>query len=166
MARRLQNSVLILLVVLSLQSLQVRGQQPQFSGAGLETFNGCGMEGDASRPAMKALNRLKNRHTAPGAGDINPAVTLAAILAPGNDIGRWKVRYGTEIAGYVYDVKPGPVESVDCGARRVADRDTHIELVLSPMDSSATRPRDCGSHTAMEGDYGCSRSRLVNASFA
>jgi len=41
--------------------------------------------------------------------------------------------------GYVYDVKLGPVESVNCGARRVADRDTHIELVLNPMDSSAAR---------------------------
>ncbi len=67
------------------------------------------------------------------------AVTLAAILAPGNDLGRWKVKYGAEIVGYVYDVKPGPVESVNCSAHRVAVRDTHIELVLNPMDSSATR---------------------------
>jgi rubredoxin len=53
-------------------------------------------------------------------------------------MGRWKVEYGAEVVGYVYDVKPGPVESVNCGARRVADRDTYIELVLNPRDSSAT----------------------------
>jgi len=96
-------------------------------------------EGNAKKTARKARNRLKNRYTAPGPGNINSAGTMAAILAPGNDVGRWKVKYGAEIVGYVCDVKPGPVESVNCGARQVADRDTHIELVMNPMDSSATR---------------------------
>ena len=49
---------------------------------------------------------------------------LAAILAPGNDVGRCKAKCGTAIVGYVYDVKPGPVECVNCSARQVADRDT------------------------------------------
>lgn len=40
------------------------------------------MEGDAKKPATKALNRLKNRHTAPEPNEINSAITLAAILAP------------------------------------------------------------------------------------
>jgi len=111
----------------------------QLAAADLQTFNGCGMEGNATKPAVKALNRLKNRYAAPGTGDVNSAVTLAAILAPGNDVGRWKVKYGAGIVGYVYDVKPGSVESVNCGARHVADRDTHIELVLNPMDPLVSR---------------------------
>ncbi len=104
----------------------------------LQNYNGCGMEGDARSPAVRALNRLKNRVTAP-APEINPGVTLAAMLAPGNDIGRWKVRYGAEITGYVHDLKAGGIETVNCGARDPRDRDTHIELVLDPMDSGATR---------------------------
>jgi len=140
MARHFWRASVLVAVALSFQTL--RGLPPQGSqpfAANLKTFNGCGMEGDAKKPAMKALNRLKNRYTAPGGGEINSAITLAAILAPGNDVGRWKVKCGAEIVGYVYDVKPGPVESVYCSARHVADRDTHIELVLNPMDSPATR---------------------------
>jgi hypothetical protein len=140
MARHFGRASVLLAVALSFQTLRgVPPQGPQSSPANLEMFQGCGMEGDAKSPAMKALNRLKNHYTAPGAGKINSAVTLTAILAPGNDVGRWKVKYGAEIVGYVYSVKPGPVESVNCSAHHVADRDTHIELVLNPMDSSATR---------------------------
>jgi hypothetical protein len=105
----------------------------------LEIFHGCGMEGDARNPAVKALNRLKNRYTAPTPEQINRAITLAAILAPGNDISRWKVKDGAEITGYVFDVKPGGIETVNCHARAVDDRDTHIELVLDPMNSAASR---------------------------
>jgi hypothetical protein len=99
------------------------------------TYNGCGLEGDARSPAVRALNRLKNRVTAPAPDDINPKVTLAAMLVPGNDIGRWKVRYGVQITGYVEDVKVGGVETVNCHARDPQYRDTHIELVLDPMHS-------------------------------
>jgi hypothetical protein len=98
------------------------------------------MEGEARNPAVKALNRLKNRYAAPRPNEINSAITLAAILAPGNDLGRWKVKYGAEIVGYVHDVKPGGIESVNCHAGDVRDWDTHIELVLNPMDTSARRP--------------------------
>jgi hypothetical protein len=40
------------------------------------------MEGDARRPGVQALNR----YTAPQ--QIDPAITLAAMLAPGRDAGR------------------------------------------------------------------------------
>ena len=69
----------------------------------LETYKGCGMEGDARSPGVQALNRLKNRYTAPQ--QIDPPITLAAMLAPGRDTGRWKVKQGAEIIGYVSDVK-------------------------------------------------------------
>ncbi len=82
---------------------------------------------------MRALNRLKNRDTAPTPGQINRSVTLEAMLQPGDDRGRFKVRDGAEIVGYVRDVKPGGVETCNCHASDVDLRDTHIELVLDPM---------------------------------
>jgi hypothetical protein len=38
----------------------------------VEIYNGCGMEGDAGSPGVQALNRLKNRYTAPQ--QIDPAI--------------------------------------------------------------------------------------------
>jgi hypothetical protein len=76
-------SVVVLAIGLSLGSL--RGLPPEGSGpfpVNLQTFNGCGMDGDATNPAVRALHRLKNRYTAPGTGAINSAITLAAILVP------------------------------------------------------------------------------------
>lgn len=104
----------------------------------LEIFNGCGMEGDARALGVRALDRLKNRYTQPGPEQIDSTITLAAILARGNDISRWKVKEGAEIVGYVWDVKPGGIESTNCRARDDADRDTHIELVLDPMHSDSS----------------------------
>ena len=81
----------------------------------LDIYNGCGMEGDARSPGVRALNRLKNRYTAPT--QIETAITLAAMLAPGRDTGRWKVNQGAEIVGYVFDAKVGGIESTNCHAR-------------------------------------------------
>ena len=105
----------------------------------LEDYDGCGMTGDARSPAIQALNRLKNRYVAPKPEQIDPAITLAAMLAPGKDTGRWKVKQGAEIVGYVFDVKVGGVESTNCHARTAEQRDTHIELVLGPMAGSPTQ---------------------------
>jgi hypothetical protein len=114
-------------------------QETPAPAASLDIYNGCPMEGVAQSAGVRALNRLKNRYTAPTSDQINPAVTLAAIVAPGNDIGRWKVKFGADITGYVADVKPGGVETVNCHAKDWAYRDTHIELVLDPMASTATK---------------------------
>jgi len=105
----------------------------------LETFNGCGMEGDASSPAIRELNLLKNRYAVPEPEQIDPRVTLAAILEPGDDRTRWNDHHAAEITGYVSDVKVGGVETVNCHAADPPDRDTHIELVLDPMNSSEDR---------------------------
>lgn len=104
----------------------------------LEIFNGCGMEGDARSLGVRALDRLKNRYTQPSPEQIDPRITLAAILTPGNDISRWKVKEGAEIVGYVWDVKRGGIETTNCRARDDLDRDTHIELVLDPMHSGSS----------------------------
>ncbi len=112
---------------------------PSVPAASLETFNRCGMEGVAESPAVRALNRLKNRYVAPQPAAVNPSITLAAILAPGYDGGRWRDTDGAEVVGYVWDVKPGGIETVNCEARDVADRDTHIELVLDPARSAPSQ---------------------------
>ena len=91
-------------------------QETPAPAARLDPYNGCPMEGDAQSSGVQALNRLKNRYTAPNSDQINPAMTLAAIAAPGNDIGRWKVRDGATITSYAVDVKPGGVETVNCHA--------------------------------------------------
>jgi hypothetical protein len=104
-----------------------------------EVINGCPMEGNASREDYRELNRLKNRVTAPQASDISGVITLAAILASGDDENRWANSQGAIVTGFVFDVKAGSEESVNCGARTVATKDTHIELTLSATDTGRAR---------------------------
>lgn len=49
----------------------------------------CPAIGTATSPVGQALNALKNRAVAPTDAQINPAVTLAAMLADGDDTGRF-----------------------------------------------------------------------------
>jgi len=105
-------------------------------GSDLETLDGCPLEGDASSYAVRELNRLKNRTTIPEPQQLDPAVTLAAMLEPGDDRGRWNDHHAAEITGYVWDVKVGGVETVNCRATDPQHRDTHIELVLDPMNGA------------------------------
>jgi hypothetical protein len=106
---------------------------------GQEVYNGCRVEGDAKSVAVQALNRLKNRYSAPALHDFDRSVTLAAMLAPGFDENRWKDTKAAEIIGYVHDVKVGGVESSNCGAKDPLYRDTHIELVLDPMNAGGPK---------------------------
>jgi len=84
---------------------------------------------------VQALNRLKNRYTAPAAADVDSQVSLSALVRPGDDRERWDERRGASVVGYVFDVKPGGIETVNCKARDLPDRDTHIELVVDPMNA-------------------------------
>jgi hypothetical protein len=104
-----------------------------------QPFHGCPVAGDAATPTLRALNRLKNRTSAPGPADVDTAVTLAAILRLGTDRSRWDERRAATIVGYVEEVKPGSAESVNCRARDPADRDTHIALVADPADVAGPR---------------------------
>ena len=97
-------------------------------------FPGCLVKGDAVRSGVRTLNQLKNRVAAPSARDIDSAVTLQALLAPGDDRGRWSERRAATVVGYVRDVKLGGVETVNCFARTPDHRDTHIELVTDPAN--------------------------------
>lgn len=116
------------LVLLAAFALAVPGRLP-----GQQVYDGCPMEGDAALSSVQALNRLKNRYTAPAPADVDSQVTLAALLRPGDDRTRWTEARGASVVGYVHDVKPGGIETVNCKARDLPDRDTHIELVLDPL---------------------------------
>jgi hypothetical protein len=142
MARRSSGlwGLLLTLAVAAAWYLHHRRQTPRIATQpAFETFNGCGMEGDAASHAVRELNLLKNRYTAPEPQQIDPSVSLAAMLEPGDDRTRWNDHHGAEITGYVWDVKVGGVETVNCHAPDPPDRDTHIELVLDPMNGSEDR---------------------------
>lgn len=77
-------------------------------------------------PGKRAFNALKNRTTLPTAADFDPRVTLAAMLAPGDDRRRWSDHRAGAIEGYVVRVHDAGAESANClSATRV---DTHIEV--------------------------------------
>jgi len=77
-------------------------------------------------------DRLKARAVAPDDAVIDRAATLAALLAPGDDAGRFDPARGVEVEAWVADVKVGGWEGVNCFALGAADRDTHIDLARAP----------------------------------
>lgn len=93
-------------------------------------YRGCSVLGNAQTAARRELNRQKNRLTTPAAADLDPAVTLAAMLVPGDDRARWSVERAAVIEGVVVDVKKGGQETVNCGESDELYRDTHIEIAL------------------------------------
>jgi hypothetical protein len=97
-----------------------------------EVDNDCPLAGDAKTARLQELNILKNRYSFPDEKNYNPKVSLTTLLAHGDDTERWNVHSAAIITGYVRDVKPGGVETVNCKAKDITLRDTHIELVLHP----------------------------------
>lgn len=89
----------------------------------------CPPEGSSVKPVVRELNKLKNRATPPAT---TPAHPLSAFLAPGDDEERWNETEGASVTGYVLHVKPGGIETCNCGATDLAERDTHIEIGLTP----------------------------------
>ncbi len=102
-------------------------------------FDGCPPEGTALSERIRRLNELKNRSAAPNDADIDRSVTLAALLAPGDDRVRWNESKAADVTGYVFRVRSGGRETTNCQATDTPDEDTHIELVLSPNDSAKNR---------------------------
>ncbi len=111
------------------------------SGVAVEDFDGCPDSGTAQVASIRPLNRLKNRSVLPGASDIDPAVTLAAILAPSkDDTHRFDESKAAELTAFVYRVIPGGrTETTNCKRGDPVHRDTHIELILTPADSQETQ---------------------------
>jgi hypothetical protein len=105
-----------------------------------EVFHGCPLEGNAQTEARRQRNREKNRVTVPTPSEIDNTVTLAAMLAPGDDRTRWQSDRGAAVVGFVVDVKPGSNETVNCGASGIANTDVHIELALNAQ-ATAKRQR-------------------------
>lgn len=95
------------------------------------TGDPCKPEGTARSDKVKKLNIDKSRNTAPKAGDIDADVSLAVMLAPGDDEQRFDGKRGATITGYVIEVRHGGKESCNCEATAPEDTDTHIELALS-----------------------------------
>jgi hypothetical protein len=92
----------------------------------------CGLPGSAKSDSGKDLNRHKNRFIAPDEDQMDPEVSLTAMLAPGNDLTRFNQERGARITAFVVDAKPGGKgETCNCGAKNPIDMDTHIELGLA-----------------------------------
>jgi hypothetical protein len=79
-------------------------------------------------PNKRAFNALKNRTTIPAAGDFDRDVTLAAMLAPGDDRGRWQQTRAAMIEGWVVRMHDARPESANCFSP--SRRDAHIEIAL------------------------------------
>src|SRR5438477_316605 len=93
----------------------------------------CPLEGTAKSQHGQELNQLKNRETAPRVDQIDPSVTLNAILARGNDMDRFDEDKGAVITGWVVDVQQGGhPETANCGSMSTLYTDTHITVGLSP----------------------------------
>ena len=108
------------------------------SGQTPGNLDGCPLEGKTTKSGLMALNRLKNRTAPPLKTNVNSAITLDSILAPGNDVDRWNPSQGAVITGYVVKVKAGGPETVNCGATDAAHTDTHIEIALESGDMQGT----------------------------
>jgi hypothetical protein len=127
------SGVLLLAAAVSVGISDARGQKAA-SGDEAQILAACPVQGDAKDAKARELNPLKRRMNTPGASDLDPKVSLSAILAPGEDRNRWDQRKAGVISGYVADVKVGGVESVNCHTKDPLYRDTHIEVVLNPND--------------------------------
>jgi hypothetical protein len=92
----------------------------------------CGATGTAVKAEVKTLNIRKNQFGSPTADDIDTDVTLAALVTPGEDEDRFDATKAARIVGFVVDVKVGGVETCNCKATNPIDRDTHIELAVTP----------------------------------
>jgi hypothetical protein len=95
----------------------------------------CGPTGSATSNPGKALNRLKNRFRIPEDDQIDPTISLPAMLAPGNDLNRFN-RFdpskAATIQGFVIRAMAGGHgESCNCKATAIDEIDTHIELGLA-----------------------------------
>ncbi|HSE17239.1 MAG TPA: hypothetical protein VLB46_09295 [Pyrinomonadaceae bacterium] len=88
-------------------------------------FN-CPSAGVALTTRARDLHRLKNRTLFPQAADIDPAVTLDALLQPGDDRDRWSTARAARVQGEVIDVAYARPEATNCW--NPCRRDIHIVI--------------------------------------
>jgi hypothetical protein len=77
----------------------------------------------------RALIARKNRVDLPTLSDVDRRATLEALIAHGDDRGRWSEQRAAALEGYVVAVQPGAIEFSNCLS--LTDRDTHIDLALA-----------------------------------
>jgi hypothetical protein len=95
----------------------------------------CRPEGTAKSDARQTLNRLKNRFSLPKDNDINPLVSLQAMLALGPDQDRFSPKQAATIKGFVIKVDFGGIEygeTCNCQSQEKNEVDTHIDLAMHP----------------------------------
>jgi hypothetical protein len=88
----------------------------------------CPSRGLALTPSKAALSRLKNRDAPPRPEEFDPAVTLEALLAPGDDRARWSAERAATVEGYVVAVGAARPESANCLLPWRLD--THVDVAL------------------------------------
>jgi hypothetical protein len=88
------------------------------------------LEGAATTPGGKALNRLMNRSNLPSADDIDREVTLAKLLEPGYDLDRFDWTKAAMVTAFVIDIKYSGRTSANLMSPNIDDRDTYIYLAL------------------------------------
>lgn len=93
----------------------------------------CGMHGSSKSGTPEYdLNPFKNRYKEPTNADIDKTITLQRLASRTSTVTAFKMTQAVDVTGYVFDVKPGGVESCNCHADNPNLRDTHIEITLSP----------------------------------
>lgn len=105
----------------------------------LDTYNNCPLTGESTNQRLQNLNKSKNRYNMPGANSFNANASISSLLKPGNDKTRWKISDAVELTGYVYDVKPGGVETCNCHSTNKSFMDTHIVLLSNPGNNKGSQ---------------------------
>jgi hypothetical protein len=90
----------------------------------------CPPRGCALTTETRARALLKNRDTRPRASDFDGNVSLATLVATGDDRARWSESRAGAIEGYVIDVQAGSIEAANCFS--LTRRDVHIHVALKP----------------------------------
>jgi|GEM_PF-563599 len=102
----------------------------------------CGPEGSAKNGKNKNSrlawlgNPEKNRFDIPDPSKVK-TIKIEELIAKNADKKKFKPGDAVEVTAYVYDVKPGGVESCNCGTKAANFKDTHIELTPDDQRTSA-----------------------------
>ena len=104
----------------------------------------CPSVGIALTSRAAHLHRLKNRTAFPQPTDFNPAVTLAALVQPGDDTNRWSTDRAARVQGEVIDVAYAGSEATNCfnpcrrdihiliATRKFATKKEHVVVEVTP----------------------------------
>src|SRR5579871_2381950 len=102
-ARLTSFAVTVLFLSLTLVGAQVPDQSIRKNSDGTE----CGPEGTARTSDGRSLDRKKNRFDIPKSDQIDSTISLAQLLAPGDDVDRFDDKVAAKLVGLVVDVKVG-----------------------------------------------------------